>query len=436
VAVGDLDNDGDLDIVSGGGSDEDYEVIAWQNTLAHGDMSFGSAGNDVGASTDSVNSVAVGDLDHDGDLDVVSGSGSGEDSEVIAWQNDGTPFDGVWSPQNVGGSTASVHSVALGDLDNDGDLDIVAGCGSGEDYEIRAWRNDGSPFIGLWVPQDVGASNASVYSVAVGDLDHDGDLDIVSGGGAAPGYEVIAWQNDGTPFSELWTQHDVGGSTASVYSVAVGDLDHDGDLDVVSGSDSGEDREVIAWQNDGTPFSGTWTQNDVGASAASVNSVAVGDLNHDSYPEIVSGSSGGEDYEIIAWQSDETPFSGLWVQSDVGASTTAMYSVAVGDLDNDGDLDIVSGSGSYEDFEVIAWETPLWGLDWIQHDVGASAADVLSVAVGDLDNDGDLDIVSGSYFPEDYEIIAWQNTTGSAAPPPPPPTGSVYLPIILQNASH
>jgi len=431
VAVGDLDNDGDLDVVSGSGSAEDYEVIAWQNTLAHGDMSFGSAGNDVGASTDSVNSVAVGDLDNDGDLDIVSGSSSGEDSEVIAWQNDGTPFDGVWPPQNVGTSTASVHSVALGDLDNDGDLDIVAGCGSGEDYEIRVWRNDGSPFIGLWVPQDVGASTASVYSVALGDLDNDGYLDIVSGSGAAPGYEVIAWENDGTPFSGLWTQHDVGGSADDVYSVAVGDLDHDGDLDVVSGSDSGEDREVIAWQNDGTPFSGTWTQNDVGASAASVNSVAVGDLNHDSYPEIVSGSSGGEDYEIIAWQSDETPFSGLWVQSDVGASTTGVSSVAVGDLDNDSDLDIVSGSYSPEDFEVIAWETPLWGLDWIQNDVGASASDILSVAVGDLDNDGDLDIVSGSYFPEDYEIIAWKNTTGSAVPS----TGSVYLPIILKNAS-
>ena len=51
--------------------------------------------------------------------------------------------------------------------------------------------------------------------------------------------------------------------------MALGDLDHDGDLDIVSGSLSGEDYEVIAWQNDGAPFSGTWTQQDVGTSAPS-----------------------------------------------------------------------------------------------------------------------------------------------------------------------
>lgn len=51
-------------------------------------ISFG-AGNGVGASADDVRSVAVGDLDGDGDLDVVSGGVSGEDYEVIAWQNDG-----------------------------------------------------------------------------------------------------------------------------------------------------------------------------------------------------------------------------------------------------------------------------------------------------------------------------------------------------------
>jgi len=99
----------------------------------------------------------------------------------------------------------------------------------------------------------------------------------------------------------------------------------------------------------------------------------------------------------------------------VGASTTDVYGMAVGDLDNDGDLDIVSSSNSGEDYEVIAWQndgTPFSGL-WTQYDVGASTDHVLAVAVGDLDNDGDLDIASGSYSSEDYEIIAWKNIGGS-----------------------
>ena len=152
------------------------------------------------------------------------------------------------------------------------------------------------------------------------------------------------------------TPNNLGATPTKLRAVAVGDLDGDGDLDVVTGSvGSGEDFEVIAWQNDGTPFNGTWSQQDVGASTANVESVAVGD---------VSGSFAGEDFEVIAWRNDGTPFNGTWTPQDVGASIADVQSVSVGDLDGDGDLDIVSGSSVGEDFEVIAWRNALyWGLD-------------------------------------------------------------------------
>ncbi|NIN67366.1 MAG: hypothetical protein GTO63_22230 [Anaerolineae bacterium] len=414
VALGDLDDDGDLDIVSGSRSGEDYEIIAWQNdgTAFSGPW---STTQDVGLSTAHVMSVALGDLDNDGDLDIVSGSSSGEDYEVIAWQNDGTPFTDTWTPNDVGASDDSVSTVALGDLDNDGDLDIVSGSGLGEDYEVVAWLNAGSPFSGVWGYADVGTSTSSVLSLALGDLDDDGYLDIVSGSGSGEDNEVITWQNDGSPFSGgLWSQQDVGANTANVRSVALGDLDHDGDLDIVSGSGPGENYEIIAWQNDGSPFSEPWTQNNVGASLDTVTSLALGDLDHDGDLDIVSGSGLGEDYEVIAWQNDGSPFATLWTQNDVGASTDSVFSVALGDLDNDGDLDIVSGSGSGENYELIAWQNTLShrGLGFYPGgaEVGATTVNfVYSVAAGDLDDDGDLDIVSGSSAGEDYEVIAWEN---------------------------
>ena len=85
--------------------------------------------------------------------------------------------------------------MALGDLDNDGDPDIVSGSTSGEDYEVIAWQNDSSPFTGLWAQNDVGASDDTVRSVALGDLDHDGDLDTLSGSQSGEDYEIIAWRN-------------------------------------------------------------------------------------------------------------------------------------------------------------------------------------------------------------------------------------------------
>ena len=384
---------------------------------------FFGGSNGVGTTTASVYSVALGDLDDDGVLDIVSGSLSSEDYEVIAWQGDDTPFSEPWPQHDVGATAASVYSVALGDLDKDNDLDIVSGSWAGEGSEVVAWENDASPFLGLWSQHDVGPSTSNVYSVSLGDLNGDTCLDIVSGSDSGENYELIAWQNDCTPFDGPWTQNDVGASS-TISSVALGDLDGDDKLDIVSGSYSGEDYEVIAWRNDGTPFTGFWMQYDVGASTDSVRVVAVGDLDNDNDLDIVSGSNSAEDFELIAWQNDGTPFGEPWAPNDVGASST-INSLALGDLDGDGDLDIVTGSNSAEEVEVVAWRndgTPFQDL-WERIDIGDSLDTVRSVALGDLDNDGDLDVASGSSYRADHELIVWKNIGLSR----------FYLPIIVKN---
>jgi hypothetical protein len=133
-------------------------------------ITFGS-GNDVGASIASVNAIALGDLDNDGDLDIISGTGSDEDNEIIVWQNDGTPFSDLWIPNDVGTTgTYGASSIAVGDLDNDGDLDIVSGSSSGD---VDVWENSGAPFSGTWSTVEAG-SYLWEATVALGDLDNDG----------------------------------------------------------------------------------------------------------------------------------------------------------------------------------------------------------------------------------------------------------------------
>jgi hypothetical protein len=83
-----------------------------------------------------------------------------------------------------------VYWVALGDLD------IVAGRDWwGWHYEMIAWEDSGSPFSDPCSHNDIGASADNILSLAPGDLEEDWDLDIVSGSGAAEDYEVIAYRN-------------------------------------------------------------------------------------------------------------------------------------------------------------------------------------------------------------------------------------------------
>ncbi|MCB8991576.1 MAG: VCBS repeat-containing protein, partial [Ardenticatenaceae bacterium] len=328
VFAADLDNDGDLDALSASGADD---TIAWyENDLVHRNAPFAANSYNVGTSLYDVFSTALGDLDNDGDLDAVAGSFTGTVANVlVAYQNNGTPFSsGAWTQNDIGSTAHGVSQVLLGDLDNDGDLDIVTGSYTREDYEIIVWQNDGTPFGGLWTPNDVGTTtpDAGVWSVALGDLDNDGDLDIVSSSYFSEDYEITAWSNDGTPFSGLWTPNDVGASTQSVDALAIGDLDEDGWLDIVSGNQAGE---ITAWSNDGTPFSGLWTSNSVGNSVSPVKFAALGDLDNNGTLDIVSGSDSGEDYEVIAWSNDGTPFSGAWTQNDAGASVDSVQAVAL-----------------------------------------------------------------------------------------------------------
>jgi hypothetical protein len=372
--------------------------------LNHPALSFGT-GSDVGATTGHVHAVVAGDLDNDGDDDLVSSDATGA---VIAWQNDGTSFSGLWPSRQMGTVFHPVRALALGDLDHDGNLDVVSGGDDAALAEVLVWQNDGTPFDSSWTGNLAGFA-ASVQTVAVGDLDRDGYLDIVSGD---VGAVIGAWRNDGSPFSGNWTGYQmVGNTTDPTHSLVVGDLNSDGYLDVASGD--AHDR-ILVWTNDGTPFSGGWTSNQVGTGKDTFDALAVADLDGDGDLDLVSDYEypNDTDYGVAAWQNDGSPWVGVWSVTQIGATGDAVRAVSVGDLNTDGHPDVIAGAGSGGSTEVMAWYSPeaTFADPWTQEAVGASSDDVLTIALADLDHDGDLDAASGSGTGEDYELVAWENT--------------------------
>ena len=254
LAVGDVDGDGDPDIVasesfaSGG-------LRYYQNTGTAASPQLvervGSANPFTGLNAGWTPILAMGDLDSDGDLDLLSGEAYG--APLHYFQNTGTATAPAFVERvgaaNPANNVAVARSApALGDLDRDGDLDLVIGSSPGT---FRLFLNTGSARNPAF-EERVGAANpfngliagvGFISNPALGDVDLDGDLDLVSGDETTGGFHYL--ENTGTAtaasfVSRTGPENPLDSESVGLNSTpALIDLDADGDLDLVSGERAG-----------------------------------------------------------------------------------------------------------------------------------------------------------------------------------------------------
>jgi len=335
---------------------------------------------DIATSADGARSVFVADMDGDGDMDLVSASAN---DNTIAWyENDGAA-NPSWTAADIVTNASAPFSVSVADMDNDGDMDIVSASVTND--AIAWYENDGAANPS-WTAANIATSADAATSVFVADMDNDGDMDIVS---ASISDDAIAWYENNGAADPSWTAADIATSADGAQSVFVADMDNDGDMDIVSAS---YHDDAIAWyENDGAADP-SWTAADIATSADGARSVFAADLDNDGDMDIVSASS--ED-DAIAWYENDGAANPSWTASDIATSADNAYFIFVADLDNDGDMDIVSAS--YLD-DAIAWYENDGAADpsWTASDIATSADGARFVFVADMDNDGDMDIVSAS----------------------------------------
>ncbi|CAF0961466.1 unnamed protein product [Adineta steineri] len=431
IAVADFNNDTNLDLVVANRNADNIGIL-----LGNGNGTFADM---VTYSTDSTPvSVAFGDFNNDTYLDIVVANQDDDDINILINNSDGTFTDG---DTYYGDSDSAPASVVVDDVNNDGYLDIIV-------------ANNGTNTIGIFLGSGDGEfadevtystfPGTSPYFLATGDFNNDKQQDIVvlnQGNGI-----VLVYLGSG---NETFTDPVVlsTGSLSQPVSLTVADLNSDGSLDIavacsyvnvitvfigygnggfstdltyglsqfynpqqIAAADFNGDHRLDCVVFDyfriyvflGSPLESYLpiTTYDTGIQS-SPRSISVGDLNNDNLPDVIVANSGsgnigvffGVDFGIF---TNQTTFS-------LG-NNSKPYSVALGNFDNDTNLDIAVANYASGSVDIFLGDGKGNFTSPMTYSTGY-ISDPYSLALGDFNNDTQLDIVVASFSSNYISIL-------------------------------
>ncbi|MDP8268122.1 MAG: FlgD immunoglobulin-like domain containing protein [Candidatus Tenebribacter davisii] len=333
-------------------------------------------------------SPAAGDIDGDGEIEIVCTSrnnSSANTGALYAFELDGTPCTGFPVTQAGGGT----NNVCLYDLDANGDMEILVNIRNYPQGWVYVFDGDGSEYPGF--PQELDYIPGA--GISAGDVTGDGIPEIIAlSYNKLHVYDLAGNLLSGFPLENT-------GYTYSYSQPILYDLDDDGLREIIWGGCSSNAGAVFAVNNDASSAAG-WPQT---TDQWIFGTVALGDVDQDGSLDVVVGdqvSSGTPANHIYAWDSGGNALTGF-----PAGPTNAIYAqIGIADLDGDNNVELMIDDNNFG-----------FGYDCYNHDgthctdwplpcgtVWSSTTMQISPIFGDVDNDGDLEIMGAA-----TDIMNW-----------------------------
>ncbi|RJP29339.1 MAG: hypothetical protein C4527_11110 [Candidatus Omnitrophota bacterium] len=385
-----------------------YRLMQFSSTNFSAVRHFGT-GNDI------TRSLAVGDVDGDGDLDLMAGNFTTQNSVIL---NDGNGnFEG--NERFFGPANARTNSIVLCDVDGDGDLDAALGNAS---LQNVVYLNDGKGNFNAG-NRSFGTAIDFTFAIAFGDVDNDGDPDVVVGNGFQ---QNAVYLNDGRGNFTAGVRN-FGSGRDYTQAIELADVDGDGSLDIVVGNSNGQPNAI--YYNDGD---GNFTASAqyFGTGSDDTLALASGDVDGDGDVDLVTGN---QYQQNVVYLNDGR---GNFTESiPFGPSGDCTYSLALGDVDGDGDLDLAVGNKGQKNYLYLndgqGYFVPIQIF-------GTGNDETEAVLFVDVDGDGDLDLAVGNYtaqnvvyINEGFGDIVLPTTRPTDSPTPTFPSSPTSTPTSL-----
>ncbi len=322
-------------------------------------------------------SVATGDFNGDGVLDLAAVNYEGNNVSVLLGNGNGT-----FAAKVDYGVGIYPFSVAAGDFNGDGKLDLSTANWGDNTVSVLLGNGDGT--FAAKVDYD---AEPNTLSVAAGDFNGDGKLDLVTANLNSNSLSVLLGNGDGT-FSAKVDY----GAGSSPFSVAAGDFNGDGVLDLATANDANNTVSVLLGNGDGT-FA---AKVDYGVGSIPY-SVVPGDFNGDGKLDLATANRGSNNVSILLGNGDGT------FAAKVDYPTASLPdSVAAGDFNGDGNLDLAAANYGSNNVSVLPGNGDGTFAAKVDYGVGTFPR---SVIVGDFNGDGKPDLVAANYASKNVSVL-------------------------------
>jgi len=239
VAIADINGDGLNDII--GNAAAGNTIAYWKNNGGNPDTWTKKV---VTSNFNYTQSVDAADFDDDGDIDLLASANQA--NTIALWLNDGSANPN-WQKIIIDNSFSVAHDACFGDANGDGLMDIFgAACGSNQ---IACWINTGNnppAFTKIVISNNFPCA----LTVKLGDIDNDGDIDVA---GSAWGNGTVAWFKNRMNINGGWVENILTDDLNGAWPVYLADFENDNDIDILAGADilngGGANGTFTLWQN-------------------------------------------------------------------------------------------------------------------------------------------------------------------------------------------